>query len=130
QFVTQLKDRGVFIAFTLTHVSELFGHGNQDVLRERLKFLHTIELIAWLRPYRRQRFPGGIPELFTRELDAVVHHSARGWEEIIRKVREALWETGMGSDIFKDNDRFLSSLHAQAKDQHKHDMYIASVARL
>ena len=110
-------------------MAEVFRHGNQEIFRERLEFLRNIQLIAWLRPYSRTWFPGGIPDLFTRELHAVVHHSAHGWGEIIQKVRQDLWETGVGSDIFNDSDPFGMLIRAEAKRQHEHDMYVASVAR-
>jgi len=57
------------------------------------------------------------------------HDSARGWREIIHKVRPHLWETGSGSDVFNQNDLFWSDLRSIAIRQQKQEAYTASVTR-
>jgi len=128
-FLARLQDLGVFVTFTLTHISELLRHGNEQVVRDRLAFLRTIPLIAWLRPYDRSWFPGGPPDLLRRELHAVVHGSARNWREIVDNVRPQLWETGVGSEMFVEDDKFWSAIRSEAERQHKVETYVASVAR-
>ena len=128
-FLDQLTDRGVYIALTLTHVSELLRHGNNDVVQERIRFLRNIRLIAWLRPYKRTWFPGGIPDLLMRELHAVVHCSARGWRGIIQCVRPDLWETGTGADMFVEDPVLWSAIRRECERQHQHEQLIASIAR-
>jgi hypothetical protein len=129
RFLTDLTNRGIYIAFTLTHICELFRHGDQEVVQNRLKFLRSIQLIAWMRPFNHTRFVGDMPDLLTRELHAVIHCSSHGWREIIQKVREALWKTGSGSDFFIQNDPFWSYIREKASSLLEHQEYVASVAR-
>jgi len=82
-----------------------------------------------LRPYDRTWFPGSPVDLLTRELDTVVHHSARSWREIIQRVRPGLWETGVGADLFVEDSRLWSAIQGEAKRQHEQEKYVASVAR-
>jgi hypothetical protein len=128
-FLAKLTDLGVHISVTLTHVSELVRHPDDRVVRERIDFLHNVKLIAWLRPYNRIWFPGSVFDLLTRELHAVVHESAKGWREIIEKVRPDLWETGVGSDMFVKRSDLWSQIQAESQRQHEHEIYVASVAR-
>lgn len=128
-FLAQLLERGVYIAITLTHVVELLRHQNEETVRDRIKFLRGIALLAWLRPYNGTWFPGGIPDLLCRELHAVKHSSAKDWHEIIEKVRPELWETGTGSEMFVDDERLWSIMMEESKSQHESEKYIASVAR-
>jgi hypothetical protein len=128
-FIKRLQDLGVFVTFTLTHVSELLRHGDEQVVRDRLRFLRSIPLIAWLRPYDRGWFPGGIPDLLSRELHSVVHGSARNWGEIVDAVRPELWETGMGSEMFVEDDNLWSNIQRESKCQHEIEKYVVSVDR-
>jgi hypothetical protein len=128
-FITRLQYLGVFVTFTLTHVSELLRHANEQVVQDRLRFLHSIPLIAWLRPYDHSWFPGGIPDLLSRELHVVVHGSARNWREIVDAVRPELWETGMGSEMFVEDDNLWSNIKRESKCQHEIEKYVASIAR-
>lgn len=129
EFLKRLVDHGIHIALTLTHVSELLRHENQGIQKDRLLFLRGIKLIAWLRPYDRTWFPGGISDLFARELHAVIHHSCRSWQEIVRKVRPELWETGVGADMFVENEQLWSAVHSESRSLVSHEKMVASIAR-
>jgi hypothetical protein len=128
-FITRLQYLGVFVTFTLTHVSELLRHENEQVVWGRLKFLRSIPLIAWLRPYNRDWFPGTIPDLLCHELHAVVHGSAQNWQEIVNKVRPDIWETGMGREMFVEDDELWLIQMEKSKYLHAKEKYIASVDR-
>jgi hypothetical protein len=128
-FIARLQYLGVFVTFTLTHVIELLRHGDEQVVQDRLRFLRSIPLIAWLRPYDHGWFPGGIPDLLSRELHAVVHGSAQNWREIVDAVRPELWETGMGSEMFVDNDEFWLAIKRESNRLNEKEKYVASMAR-
>ncbi len=78
-FLARLVDQAVHITVTFTHVCELLRHNDESVVRERLAFLRALPLIAWLRPYDRNWFPGDIPDLLRKELHAAVHDGKRDW---------------------------------------------------
>ena len=128
-FITRLQHLGVFIAFTLTHIIELLRHGDEQVVRDRLRFLRSIPLIAWLRPYDRSRLPGCIEDLLLRELHVVAHSSARNWREIVDEVRMDLWKTGIGSEMFVEDDELWATIKREADRLHEKEKYTASMAR-
>jgi len=128
-FITRLQYLGVFVTFTKTHIVELLRHGDGQVVQDRLRFLHSIPLIAWLRPYDRSWFPGDITDLLTRELHVMVHGSARNWREIVDAVRPELWETGMGSEMFVVNEEFWANISCESHHLHEKEKYTASMAR-
>lgn len=128
-FVGRLRDRSVYITFTLTHVLEILRHQDRSVVRDRLMFLRALPFIAWLRPYDRNWFPGGAPDLLRRELHAVVHDAKRDWRAIVEHVRTDVWETGLGSEVFVDDDRLWSVLRTEAQHQQRSYQYVASIAR-
>lgn len=128
-FLTQLCRLGVSVTVTAHHVMEVLRHGDEQVFRDRLKFLRTIPLIAWPRPYDRNWFPGGAVDLFLRELHAVVHGSARGWRAIADEVRPDLWETGTGSDMFVEDDGSWAITRQEFRRLHEKEKYIVSMTR-
>jgi len=86
-------------------------------------------LIAWLRPYEHSWFPGCIEDLLIRELHVMVYGSARNWRAIVDEVRPDLWETGMGSEMFVENDELWSTIRRESNRLHEKEKYIASIAR-
>jgi len=128
-FVSDLRDRSVYVSLTLTHVMELLRHSDETIARDRLSFLRSLPFIAWLRPYDRNWFPGGAPDLLRRELHAVVHEAKRDWRAIVEHVRVEVWETGVGDEMFVDDDHFWSVLRKEAQEHQPRESYVASVAR-
>ena len=128
-FIARLQDLGVFVTFGFTHVAELLRHGNPQVVRDRLGFLRSVPLIAWLRPYDRHWFPGAVTDLLLRELHVVAHGSRRDWRGVVDEVRPQLWETGVGSEMFVEDDELWTALQAEFKHQQENEAYVASMAR-
>lgn len=128
-FVARLRDSSVYITLTLTHVLEILWYQDESVVHDRIRFLAGLPLVAWLKPYDRNWFPGGTPDLLRRELHAVVHDAKRDWREIIDHVRADVWETGVGSEMFVDDDHLWSALRSEAQLQQQRDQYVVSVAR-
>ena len=129
-FLARLQDTGVFVTLTVTHVIELLRHENEQIVRDRLRFLRSIPFIAWLRPYDCSWFPGGPTDLLCRELHVVVHGSARNWREIVDEVRPELWKTGMGCEIFVENDELWSTMRKESNLNLENEKHVASVDRV
>ncbi len=128
-FLSRLQDLGVYVALTLTHVSELLRHGDEVVVSDRLDFLRSLPLVAWLRPYGGEWFPGSFVDQLCHELHAVVHGRARAWDEIISAVRPEFWETGTGDEMFSTQFPIWSLVPTIARDDHEIEKRVASVAR-
>lgn len=120
------SDRGILVAFTITHVCELIRHDDYKVVRDRIDFLRRIPLVAWLRPYDKNWFPSGMPDVLRREIDAVRLHNLNSWPDILQFVREELWETGTGAELFRDDDEFWQPLRQTALSHIEYEQRVAS----
>ncbi|MDZ4817433.1 MAG: hypothetical protein SGJ20_00515 [Planctomycetota bacterium] len=129
KFIEQTCFNGIHIAFTFTHVLELLAHKDNSKVRDRIKFLRGLPLIAWLRPYDRNGSPGSLADVLRRELHAVIHEAKSDWKAIVEQVRADIWETGVGSEIFIDDEAHWQVLGAVAQDHNLRRQYIASVVR-
>lgn len=130
RFVTELQEQCVFVAFAITHVSELLRHDNTSVVGSRLAFLRLLPHIAWLRPYNRTWFPGSPFDLHVRELHAFANTGARTWAEIVDAVRPDLWETGCGHEMFVEDQDLWDLFRIVAQTHQEHEQYVSSVARV
>lgn len=130
RFVTELQEQCVFVAFAITHVSELIRHESDSVVGRRLAFLGLLPHIAWLRPYNRTWFPGSPFDLHVRELHAFAHTGAQTWAEIVEAVRPDLWETGCGHEMFVKDQGFWDLVRIAAQAHQEHEQYVSSVARV
>lgn len=128
-FVQNLQNRNVFITLTLTHIVELLGSENEYIVKDRIAFLRKLPLIAWLRPYTRIPFPGSIHDLLQHELHSVVHSAKCDWQSIVEDVRTNIWATGVGSEIFVNNDLGWRMLQEHAQNLQRRGQYVASVVR-
>jgi len=128
-FLARLRRLGIFVAFSGHHVNELLRHGDEEEARDRLRFLRSIPLVAWLRSYDRNWFPGGILDLFLHELHAVAHGSARNWRAIVDEVRVDLWQTGTGSEMLPEDDWCWATIRQEFARLHEKEKYIASIDR-
>lgn len=127
--LSQILELGGCIGITLTHLIELIRLEDAKTVRDRQRFLAAIPLIAWLRPYDRSWFPGGMPDLLTRELHAIVHGSAKDHGEVIDQVRNDLWETGTGEEMFGRSEHVWEVVAAQARRRIDRERQVASILR-
>jgi hypothetical protein len=128
-FVKDLQDRNVFITLTLIHIIELLGSEDELIVKNRISFLRGLPFIAWLRPYERIQFPGSVHDLLLHELHSVIHAAKCDWKSIIDHVRTDIWATGIGCELFVNNDLGWSMLQEYAQNLQRRGQYVASVVR-
>lgn len=128
-FVKDLQNRNVFITLTLTHIIELLGPEDELLVKNRISFLRGLPFIAWLRPYGRIQFPGSIHDLLRHELHSVIHTAKCDWQSIIDHVRTDIWATGVGCELFVNDDLGWSMLQEYAQNLQRRGQYVASVVR-
>ncbi len=129
QFVEELTEMNVFIILSLTHLRELFRHERDEVVRNRFAFLARLPLIAWPRPYNKAWFIGAMTDIGAAELHAFVHDGARGLVSIRDQVRESLWETGVGSDMFVAENEVWEPFFEQCRQSLEKDRYVVSFSK-
>jgi hypothetical protein len=102
EFIQRLKLGGIYVGLTTTGLMELFAHADEKVVRGRYELLEQLPCVAWIRPYDGSWFVGDFTHVLLRELHEAVHGVRRPPHEVIDIVRENVWETGTGSDMFGD----------------------------
>lgn len=88
-----------------------------------------VPLIAWVRPYNGNWFPGSSVDVLLREIEFAVERPQASWAEIVDSVRPHVWETGVGAEIIVDEPRLWALVRAVAMRRLESAKYIASVAR-
>lgn len=128
-FIDELSELNVCIILSLTHLRELFRRECDQIVRDRFAFLARLPMIAWPRPYDRSWFTGAMTDIGAAELHSFVHDGVRGLAAIRDRVRENIWETGVGSDMFvADNEVWEPFIH-QCRESLEKDRYVVSFSR-
>lgn len=129
QFIEKLTELNAYIILSFTHLQELFRHERDEVVRDRFAFLARLPMIAWPRPYNNAWFTGAMTDMGAAELHAFVHDGVRGLVSIRDRVRENLWETGVGSDMFVAENEVWEPFFDQCRLSTEKDRYVASFSR-
>lgn len=129
-FVRTLTNKGVYVAFPFTTLRETFRHADEKVFRSRFRFFRSLPLVAWIRHFDGRRGPGSFVEVLKRELFTFVTYPGIKGHELVESVRETLWETGTGDELFNDPDHeFWRFFRRNALDSLTDEKTIASVAQ-
>src|SRR5687768_2993576 len=67
----QLRDASVYVVLSYTHVCELLRHDDVSIAKERVAWLGTLPMVAWIRPYSGHWWVGGMADIALRELSAI-----------------------------------------------------------
>jgi hypothetical protein len=129
-FVKRTKDESIYVTVTLTQFIELLRHENEVVARERYRFLQKLPLVAWPRPYDQNWCPGHALDILTRELHAVVNGGIREWARIVEYVRKDIWQTGVGSEMFPDDESQWPALRSETQHGQRKEQRVASIVRV
>lgn len=129
QFIDEMSELNICIIFSLTHLRELFRHECDEIVRDRFTFLARLPLIAWPRPYNRSWFTGAMTDIGAAELHSFVYDGVRGLTSIRDRVRESLWETGVGDDMFVVDNEVWEPFIQQCRESLEKDRYIVSFSR-
>jgi hypothetical protein len=126
--IEQLRDASVYIVISYTHLCELLRHDDVGVAKDRIAWLGILPMVAWIRPYDGHWWVSGMVDIALRELSTIVHHSAKGWSDILSQVRANLLETGVGNDMFVDRPELWSIVRSRARQNLDDQIHIASLA--
>jgi hypothetical protein len=128
-FFDYLKSTGTLVGLTLTHVAELLRHEQESIVRDRVRFLKLIPLIAWIRPCSGNWFVGSVIDVVAREIDLVLKNPGITWPEVVQASRETLWEHGTGEEMFDDQSPVWPLIRKAASGHLSKEQYVESMCR-
>lgn len=100
KFIKDLTQKGIYLSFCHSLIEEILRHGNDHLVRDRLRFLGTLPMIAWVKPYDEEWYIGSSIDICAKELDAFLQCPKPEWRQITNTVRDSFWQTGTGNDMF------------------------------
>jgi hypothetical protein len=101
EFTIWLQETGTLPLLTLHHIEELCAHNDQDTVRRRLRFLHSLPFIAWVRDGGNggNSGPGGITSIMRAEVIAGFANPAADLGSVRDEAARALMQIGTGEDL-------------------------------
>lgn len=111
------------------HISELIQHGDDEIVEDRLRFIHNLPAIAWIRPYGSGRHVGTIVDLFAHEVDAAINNPRGNCSEIAREVSSEVFLVGTGAEALASYEDHWDSIRELVFQQQERTRETASLSQ-
>ncbi|TBC95137.1 hypothetical protein ELH26_14400 [Rhizobium leguminosarum] len=98
-FSEWLKSRGALPLFTLHHLEELCSHDDTDLVRSRIRFLHSLPFIAWIAHQGSPSAPGGVASMMSSEILTAYANPEYDVARVGHAAATSLIQIGTGEDF-------------------------------
>lgn len=129
EFLSALDRQGLILSVSFEHLVELLRHQNDDTVIQRLKFLQSLEMLAWVKSSQKTFLPGNCLDIDLLEVRCVIDRQVRDHQLVIDSVRQTLWQVGRGIDLIGHVDSFWDVMREAARWLGRDSKETASIAR-
>lgn len=128
-FVPDLVERGWLPLLCWHQVEELLQHKDDELVDQRLRYLRSWPLVAWVRPSDPDSGPGSVLEVLKAEVRAAYAHSGAELLQVRDLAREGLFLVGPGSEAIPDSFQDWRVLRAPLTEQQENSRRVAAISR-
>jgi len=128
-FVPDLVERGWLPLLCWHQVEELLQHKDDELVDQRLRYLRSWPLVAWVRPSDPGSGPGSVLEVLKAEVRAAYAHSGADLLQVRDLAREGLFLVGPGSEAIPDSFQDWRILQAPLAERQEGSRRVAAIAR-
>lgn len=129
EFLSALDRQGLILSVSFEHLVELLRHQNDDTVIQRLKFLQSLEMLAWVKSSQKTFLPGNCLDIDLLEVRCVIDRQVRDHQLVVDSVRQTLWQVGRGIDLIGHVDSFWDVMREAARWLGHDSKETASIAR-
>jgi hypothetical protein len=128
-FVPNLVERGWLLLLCWHQVEELLQHKDDELVDQRLRYLRSWPLAAWVRPSDPDSGPGSVLEVLKAEVQAAYAHPGADLLQVRDLAREGLFFVGPGSEAIPDGFQDWRILRAPLIERQEGSRRVAAIAR-
>lgn len=128
-FAPALVERGWLPLLCWHQVEELLQHKDDELVDQRLRYLRSWPLVAWVRPSDPDSGPGSVLEVLKAEVRAAYTHPGADLLQVRDLAREGLFLVGPGSEAIPDSFQDWRILQAPLAERQEGSRRVAAIAR-
>lgn len=128
-FAPDLVERGWLPLLCWHQVEELLQHKDDELVDQRLRYLRSWPLVAWVRPSDPDSGPGSVLEVLKAEVRAAYAHPGADLLQVRDLAREGLFLVGPGSEAIPDSFQDWRILQAPLAERQEGSRRVAAIAR-
>lgn len=128
-FAPDLVERGWLPLLCWHQVEELLQHKDDELVDQRLRYLRSWPLVAWVRPSDPDSGPGAVLEVMKAEVRAAYVHPGADLLQVRDLAREGLFLVGPGSEAIPDSFQDWRILQAPLAERQGDSRRVAAIAR-
>lgn len=128
-FAPALVGRGWLPLLCWHQVEELLQHKDDELVDQRLRYLRSWPLVAWVRPSDPDSGPGSVLEVLKAEVRAAFAHPGADLLQVRDLAREGLFLVGPGSEAIPDSFQDWRILQAPLAERQEGSRRVAAISR-
>ncbi|MBB6487944.1 hypothetical protein [Rhizobium lusitanum] len=128
-FAEWQSSRGVLPIFTLHHLEELCAHEDANLVRSRIRFLHSLPFIAWIGRQEPPNGPSGVTSMMRSEILAAHANPEANLVRIRDTSAASLIQVGSGADFLGPEPDLWLSLREIFLDRSRDARALVAVTR-
>lgn len=128
-FVPSLVERGWLPLLCWHQVEELLQHKDGELVDQRLRYLRSWPLVAWVRPSDPDSGPGSVLEVLKAEVRVAYAHPSADLLQVRDLARDGLFLVGSGSEAIPDSFQDWRILQAPLAERQEGSRRVAAIAR-
>lgn len=128
-FVPSLVERGWLPLLCWHQVEELLQHKDGELVDQRLRYLRSWPLVAWVRPSDPDSGPGSVLEVLKAEVRVAYAHPSADLLQVRDLARDGLFLVGSGSEAIPDSFQDWRILQAPLAERQEGSRRVTAIAR-
>lgn len=128
-FAPALVEHGWLPLLCWHQMEELLQHKDDELVDQRLRYLRSWPLVAWVRPSDPDSGPGSVLEVLKAEVRAAYAHPGADLLQVRDLAREGLFLVGPGSEAIPDSFQDWRILQAPLAERQEGSRKVAAIAR-
>ncbi len=98
-FVESLDELGGVVLLCWHHIEELLQHGGGSVVRDRVRFLQSLPMVAWIGSFGGATVPGTIADITVHEVAAAFQAPDANARAVRDAVARKVFRISSGADV-------------------------------
>lgn len=128
-YIPNLIERGWLPLICWHHVEELLQHGDDQVVDNRLRYLRSQPLLAWIRPLDPEAGLGSVLDILRAEASAALRLPEADAIRVRDVVKKDLIAVGTGVDAIPEIFRDWRLLRDALSEHQQNNRRVAAIAR-
>lgn len=127
-FESSFNRCGAVLLLTHHHIEELFRHRDEALVAQRVSYISSLPLVAWIASPSAPDTPGSVADIFAREAETLFNSPSLSLQDVRDNVAKSLFQVGAGQTVMAPFQHGLSFLKMHFQEREEKQREIVSIS--